>query len=167
MGILDWIRPIKQSHEEHAEFEHTTFGPLKFETGVGWYGWPLRDDSFHGHFSIVIEGDFDGPFEGATEAFTRLGHAWFTLCPPTTHALAHMLVRHFPDAPTLYFIRGNIWSHTRLTSMHLYPNGAFKLWFQFNFQREWEERFIVFDFQPPSIIKIQYECNDCSESVTV
>ncbi len=133
MGILDWIRPGKRRHEKHSEFEHTTFGPLKFNSGVGWYGYQLHDDCFHGHFAIVIEGDVEGPFRGATEAFTRLGHNWLALCEPTTYVLTQMLVRHFPDAPTLYFIRGKLWSQTRLTSMHLSHDGTSKLWFQFNF----------------------------------
>ena len=64
MSILDWVRPGKRIHEKHSEFEHTTFGPLKFMAGSGWLGWPLRNDCFHGDFSIVIEGDLDGPFAG-------------------------------------------------------------------------------------------------------
>ena len=157
MNILDWVRPSQRIREKYSEFEHSTFGPLKFNSGDGWFGWPVCEDCFHGHFSIVIEGDLDGPFAGSTAAFKRLADNWLNLCKPTSCMLTQLLVQHFPDAPKCYLIRGDLWSRLRLTSMYLLRDGTATLWFQFNFQRRWEDRYVVVEVGSLAITKIQYE----------
>jgi hypothetical protein len=63
--------------------------------------------------------------------------------------------------------RGNLWAHTRLTSMQLSPHGASKLWFQFNFQHHWDGRYIVVEICRWSVTKLEYENKGIIESMSV
>ena len=98
-----------------------------------------------------------GRSPGATEAFKRLAHNWLNLCKPATYALTRLLVQHFQTPPKLYVIHGDLWSQLRLTSMHLSRDGTFKLWFQFNFQSHWEERYVAVEVRSLSVTRIQVE----------
>lgn len=167
MRLFDWLRPHKCTNIRYIEFEHTAFGTLKFDSDGAWYGWDYIDACFKGSFSIAISGNIDGPFPGSVEAYSRLKCGWLDLRKPSTHLLTQNLVRHFSDAPKGYFVHGNLWSHTRLSSMHLTPNGGFKLWFQFDFQPHWEFRYIVVEVCTWSITNIENEINGKVETTAV